>query len=191
MPLQKSIRSITVAAGLSAILGALLCAPAGCKKAGDDQAADAANAANDDGGASGDGGGSGGDEIVTDMSRESFDQMKSLWQTQVAAPVASAETLRKIAVQHNDRKMTHRRRSINGSVALRVPPDVIETACRPYLHGPRPRRVNALVSEDDYTIVAAFGMRYRGIVQYYLLARNVYWLNRLQWVMQTSMLPCP
>jgi group II intron reverse transcriptase/maturase len=43
-----------------------------------------------------------------------------------------------IAVQHNDRKMTHRRRSINGSVALRVPPDVIETACRPYLHGPRP-----------------------------------------------------
>jgi group II intron reverse transcriptase/maturase len=93
-----------------------------------------------------------------------------------------------IAVQHNDRKMTHRRRSINGSVALRVPPDVIETACRPYLHGPRPRRVNALVPEDDYTIVAAFGMRYRGIVQYYLLARNVYWLNRLHWVMQTSML---
>jgi hypothetical protein len=93
-----------------------------------------------------------------------------------------------IAVQHNDRKMTHRRRSINGSVALRVPPDVIETACRPYLHGPRPRRVNTLVSEDDYTIVAAFGMRYRGIVQYYLSARNVYWLNRLQWVMQTSML---
>ena len=93
-----------------------------------------------------------------------------------------------IAVQHNDRKMTHRRRSINGSVALRVPSDVIETACRPYLHGPRPRRVNTLVPEDDYTIVAAFGMRYRGIVQYYLLARNVYWLNRLQWVMQTSML---
>ena len=53
---------------------------------------------------------------------------------------------------------------------------------------PQARRVNALVPEDDYTIVAAFGMRYRGIVQYYLLARNVYILNRLQWVMQTSML---
>ena len=84
--------------------------------------------------------------------------------------------------------MTRRRRSINGSVALRVPPDVIEAACRRYLHGRKPRRVNALVPEDDYSIVAAFGMRYRGIVQYYLLARNVYWLNRLHWVMQTSML---
>jgi len=31
-------------------------------------------------------------------------------------------------------------------------------------------------------------MEYRGIVNYYLLAHNVGWLNKLQWVMETSLL---
>ena len=41
---------------------------------------------------------------------------------------------------------------------------------------------------DDYTIVSIYGAEYRGIVQYYLLASDVYRLNRLNWVMETSML---
>ena len=45
-----------------------------------------------------------------------------------------------------------------------------------------------MIREDDYTIVASFGVRYRGIVQYYLLAGDVYRLHRLRWVMETSML---
>ena len=44
------------------------------------------------------------------------------------------------------------------------------------------------MNDDDYTIVATYGAEYRGIVQYYLLAGDVYRLNRLHWVMETSML---
>jgi hypothetical protein len=45
-----------------------------------------------------------------------------------------------------------------------------------------------MVHETDYNIVARFGAEYRGIVQYYLLAGDVFRLHRLRWVMETSML---
>ena len=45
-----------------------------------------------------------------------------------------------------------------------------------------------MVNETDYNIVARFGAEYRGIVQYYLLASDVFRLHRLRWVMETSML---
>ena len=45
-----------------------------------------------------------------------------------------------------------------------------------------------MINDDDYTIVATYGAMYRGIVQYYLLAGDVYRLHRLRWVMETSML---
>jgi hypothetical protein len=45
-----------------------------------------------------------------------------------------------------------------------------------------------MVNEADYNIVARFGAEYRGIVQYYLLAGDVFRLHRLRWVMETSML---
>ncbi len=45
-----------------------------------------------------------------------------------------------------------------------------------------------MMNMDDYAIVTIYGSEYRGIVQYYLLANDVYRLNRLSWVMETSML---
>jgi hypothetical protein len=45
-----------------------------------------------------------------------------------------------------------------------------------------------MVNESDYNIVARYGAEYRGIVQYYLLASDVFRLHRLRWVMETSML---
>ena len=41
---------------------------------------------------------------------------------------------------------------------------------------------------SDYDIISTYGAEYRGIVQYYLLAGDVWRLNRLQWVTLTSML---
>jgi hypothetical protein len=41
---------------------------------------------------------------------------------------------------------------------------------------------------DDFTIVAKYGSEYRGFVQYYLMAQDVFRLQRLKWVMETSML---
>ena len=44
------------------------------------------------------------------------------------------------------------------------------------------------MNHDDHIIISTYGAEYRGLVQYYLLAGDVWRLNRLQWVMQTSML---
>ncbi|WP_253730533.1 reverse transcriptase/maturase family protein, partial [Lentzea flava] len=93
-----------------------------------------------------------------------------------------------ITVQHNDTKKTGRYRRVNGQVALRVPLDVIKAKSALYLHRGQPAKQTALTNGDDYTIVSVYGAIYRGIVQYYLLAGDVYRLHRLRWVMETSML---
>ena len=93
-----------------------------------------------------------------------------------------------ITVQHNDSKTTRSRRTVNGQVGLRVPLDVVKAKCVPYLHRGKPAKQAALQNGSDHTIVAIFGAIYRGIVQYYLLAGDVFRLHRLCWVMEASML---
>jgi group II intron reverse transcriptase/maturase len=93
-----------------------------------------------------------------------------------------------ITIQGDNRRLTKGRRAVNGQTRLRVPNDVLKAKCAPYLTRGQPARQVSLLREDDYTIVGSFGARYRGIVQYYLLAGDVYRLNRLRWVMETSML---
>jgi group II intron reverse transcriptase/maturase len=93
-----------------------------------------------------------------------------------------------ITVRHADHKVTGKRRSINGTVGLRVPRDVITAKCAPYLKRGKPERRNQMVNDDDHTIVRTYGAEYRGLVEYYLLADDVYRLNRLRWVTETSML---
>ena len=45
-----------------------------------------------------------------------------------------------------------------------------------------------MLNLDDYDIVRIYAAEYRGIVNYYLLARNVCRLATLRWNAQTSML---
>lgn len=96
-----------------------------------------------------------------------------------------------ITVQHNDRLVdrgARRARSTNGAVALRVPKTVIKAKCVPYLSRGKPETRTRLVNESDHGIVATFGAEYRGLVQYYLLAGDVWRLDRVQWVMLTALL---
>ncbi len=65
---------------------------------------------------------------------------------------------------------------------------MIKAKCAPYLHRGKPAKKTALINSSDHAIVATFGTVYRGVVQYYLLAGDVFRLHRLQWVMETSML---
>jgi hypothetical protein len=65
---------------------------------------------------------------------------------------------------------------------------VIKAKSAPYLQRGEPARRTPLLHRDDYDIVAAYGAEYRGIVQYYLLAGDVYRLSRLRWVMLPSLL---
>ncbi|MEV4976235.1 reverse transcriptase/maturase family protein [Streptomyces scopuliridis] len=93
-----------------------------------------------------------------------------------------------ITVRYNDRKITRGRRAVNGTIGLHVPRSVVTAKSAPYLQRGKPAYRSELVNEDDHVIVSTYGAEYRGIVQYYLLAGDVFRLYRLQWVMETSML---
>jgi len=93
-----------------------------------------------------------------------------------------------ITVQHADRKITRGRRATNGSVGLRVPRAVIKAKCAPYLKLGKPEYRPPLMNLDDHLIISTYGAEYRGLAQYYLLAGDVARLNRVRWVMETSML---
>jgi hypothetical protein len=93
-----------------------------------------------------------------------------------------------VTTAHDDRRVTGGRRRLNGTVQLRVPKTVIKAKCAPYLMRGKPASRPALKDRDDHAIISTYGAEYRGIVQYYLLAVDVWRLNRLEWVMKTSML---
>ena len=93
-----------------------------------------------------------------------------------------------VTVAHDDRSITGGIRRLNGTVQLRVPGTVIKAKCAPYLQRGKPASRPALKDRDDHAIISTYGAEYRGIVQYYLLAGNVWRLDRLEWVMKTSML---
>ena len=79
-------------------------------------------------------------------------------------------------------------RSINGSIALGVPPETVDARCRTYQRKQgKPLIRNDLIRTSDYNIIAAFGSEYRGYVQYYQLAGNINRLNKLRAVMERSM----
>jgi group II intron reverse transcriptase/maturase len=93
-----------------------------------------------------------------------------------------------ITAQHADTKITRGRRAVNGVIGLFVPTDVIRQRCALYLREGNPAQRGALLHDDDFTIVAKYQAEYRGLVQYYLLAQDVFRLGKLQWVMETSLL---
>lgn len=93
-----------------------------------------------------------------------------------------------ITVQHSSTKITNGRRSVNGVIRLRVPIPVINAYCSRYLKRGKPAHRSDLFGAPDRDIVRKFGAEYRGIVQYYLLASDVFRLTRLHWVMETSLL---
>jgi group II intron reverse transcriptase/maturase len=88
-----------------------------------------------------------------------------------------------ITVQH-----ARSRPTVNGSIGLRVPREVIKEKCGPYLKHGKPEYRAELLNFDDHKIISTYGAEYRGIAQYYLLAGDVSRLNRLEGVAKTSML---
>ena len=93
-----------------------------------------------------------------------------------------------IVVQHSSTKITRNRRSVNGRVALRVPPDVVKAQCARYRQHGKPSRRTRLQNQDDYHIIRIYAAEYRGVVNYYLLAQDVWRLRTLRWNAETSML---
>jgi group II intron reverse transcriptase/maturase len=93
-----------------------------------------------------------------------------------------------IIVQHANTKITSGLRSVNGTIALRVPPDVIKAQSARYRQHGKPWHRSRLQNLTDYDIIRTYGAEYRGVVNYYLLAQDVWRLNTLRWNAVTSML---
>jgi group II intron reverse transcriptase/maturase len=93
-----------------------------------------------------------------------------------------------ITAQHADTKITRGRRAVNGAIGLFVPRDVVRQRCALYLRKGSPAQRGSLLHDDDFTIVAKYQAEYAGLVQYYLLAQDVFRLGALHWIMETSLL---
>ncbi|SRR5579883_1146423 len=93
-----------------------------------------------------------------------------------------------MAVSTNDWG-TFRKRSINGLVKLMVPWDKIEAKCQEFLIDGKPRKRLDQMANDDFSIVAWYGIVYRGVAEFYCMAHDrARKLSKLNYVMQTSML---
>ncbi len=93
-----------------------------------------------------------------------------------------------ITARHDDSKITGGRRMLNGTIALRVPLDVVRAKCALYRRRGKPWLRPALVNLSDYDIVRVYGAEYRGVINYYLLASDAWRLHALRWNAETSML---
>ena len=75
---------------------------------------------------------------------------------------------------------------LNGTIALRVPLDVIKAKCASYRQHGKPWHRAGLQNLDDYDIVRIYGAEYRGVVSYYPLASDAWRLHALRWNAETS-----
>jgi len=85
-------------------------------------------------------------------------------------------------------KFSAQKPKTNGYISLRIPKDKLKGFCDRYKKLGKPTHRVYLIDNSDFSIVAQYGLEYRGIVQYYLMTDNVRWLDRLHWTMRVSLL---
>jgi group II intron reverse transcriptase/maturase len=78
-----------------------------------------------------------------------------------------------IAVTQSNSKHTAGQRSVNGKIALLVPPDVTAAKRAPFLREGKTVHRPELVDDDDITIISLYQAQWRGLLNYYLMAVNV------------------
>jgi group II intron reverse transcriptase/maturase len=93
-----------------------------------------------------------------------------------------------IAVAQEDSKRTKGQRTVNGVIQLRVPQRFVDERSARYMRNGKPIHRPERASNDDFSIIADYQAEYRGYVQYYNLAVNIAKLNKLRWIMWSSLL---
>jgi group II intron reverse transcriptase/maturase len=78
-------------------------------------------------------------------------------------------------------------RTLSGLPTLRIPQHVVQDKCKPYMDGGKPTHRPEQTQDDVLNIIITFQMEYRGLVNYYQMALNLRDLNRLKWIMETSL----
>jgi group II intron reverse transcriptase/maturase len=116
-----------------------------------------------------------------------------LSETKTLITHASTESARflgyEISVGRNDSWRDRQdRRNLNGEILLRLPKDALQKFCARYERNEKPIQRGELMLDSDFDIIARYQSEYRGYVQYYTLTQNLYQMNKLKWIMETSML---
>lgn len=88
----------------------------------------------------------------------------------------------------NSARIRNGARSLTGGINLRVPKAVLEAKCRRFMSGDKPVHRPEIANDSAYDIAVRYQHEYRGLVEYYALAANLFWLNRLHWIMRDSLL---
>ena len=93
-----------------------------------------------------------------------------------------------ISVMRNNRIRNHHgKRILNGHIMLRVPHEVIQSKCKLYMAGKKATHRAAALYDSAFSTIAQYQSVYSGVVNYYRLASNLRDLNKLKWVMETSL----
>jgi group II intron reverse transcriptase/maturase len=80
------------------------------------------------------------------------------------------------------------RPSVNGNIRLAIPEGKVQGACSRYMRGGKPIHRAELVNDSNYDIIARYGIEYRGLMNYYILAHNLERMTKIHWVMRRSLL---
>ena len=108
--------------------------------------------------------------------------------TQATAQAARFLGYELLNQQSDSRHDWRGQRSANGRIGLLLPAEVVKKKCALYQKYGHPIHRPELLADDDYSIIQRYQAEYRGVVNYYLPALNVFWLHKLKWVMETSLL---
>src|SRR5947209_6634634 len=92
-----------------------------------------------------------------------------------------------ISASQDDTRQTKKKRSVNATMHLRVPPDLLKKKCQKYQKNNTPIHRKEVTHNTDYSIMAQYQSEFRGFAQYYQLANDLYRLNSLKWMMQQSL----
>jgi len=102
-----------------------------------------------------------------------------------------------LTIMHDDSQLSNGRnpfakfrvRAINGGLRLEAPWEKIKAKCQEFRYGERIGKRMDQMANDDFSIVAWFGIVFRGVAEYYCMAHDrARKLAKLKYVMQTSML---
>lgn len=80
------------------------------------------------------------------------------------------------------------RTSVNGYIELRIPEAKLTAVENRYKRGSKAHHRAEILQDSDFDIVAKYGAEWRGLVQYYLLARNVRRLGKAERTVRLSLL---
>ena len=92
-----------------------------------------------------------------------------------------------ISASQDDTCQTRKKRSVNGEMRLRVPPDLLRKKSQKYQKKNKPIHRKELTNNTEYSIVAQYQSEFRGFAEYYQLANDLHRLNSLKWRMEQSL----